>query len=52
MPTKDRFAPEFDHMVLLVNLEKAYLVDGGFGDTFRNPIALPDGIIEDMEIQR
>ena len=45
---EDRFTPEFDHMVLLVNLEKAYLVDVGFGDTFRNPIALPDGIVEDI----
>ena len=44
---EDRFTPEFDHMVLLVNLEKAYLVDVGFGDTFRKPIALPDGIVED-----
>ena len=45
---EDMFTPEFDHMVLLVNLEKAYLVDVGFGDTFRNPIALPDGIVEDI----
>jgi N-hydroxyarylamine O-acetyltransferase len=42
------FTPEFDHMVLLVNLDKAYLVDVGFGDTFRKPIALPDGIVEDI----
>jgi N-hydroxyarylamine O-acetyltransferase len=44
----DMFTPQFDHMVLLVNLEKIYLVDVGFGDTFRNPIALPDGIVEDI----
>ena len=44
---EDRFTPEFDHMVLLVNLEKTYLVDVGFGDTFRKPIALPNGIVED-----
>jgi len=44
---EDRFTPEFDHMVLLVNLAKTYLVDVGFGDTFRKPIALPDGIVED-----
>lgn len=48
MPTKERFTPEFDHMVLLVDLEKAYLVDVGFGDSFRIPIALPDGISEDI----
>ena len=47
IPTKDRFTSEFDHMVLLVNLEKVYLVDVGFGDTFRKPIALPDGIVKD-----
>jgi N-hydroxyarylamine O-acetyltransferase len=45
---EDKFTPQFDHMVLLVNLEKAYLVDVGFGDTFRKPIALPDGILEDI----
>ena len=45
---EDKFTPEFDHMALLVNLEKAYLVDVGFGDTFRNPIALPDGNVEDI----
>ncbi len=45
---EDRYTPEFDHMVLLVNLDKAYLVDVGFGDTFRKPIVLPDGIVEDI----
>lgn len=48
MSTKDRFTPEFDHMVLLVDLEKTYLVDVGFGDNFRKPIALPDGKSEDI----
>ena len=48
MPTIERFSPEFDHMVLLVNLDKTHLVDVGFGDTFRKPIALPDGIVEDI----
>lgn len=48
MPTKDRFTPEFDHMVLLVDIEKTYLVDVGFGDSFRRPIALPDGKCEDI----
>jgi N-hydroxyarylamine O-acetyltransferase len=45
---EDRFNPQFDHMVLLTDLEKTYLVDVGFGDTFRKPIALPDGIVEDI----
>jgi len=47
-PAEDRFTPEFDHMVLLVELEKTYLVDAGFGDAFRKPIAMPDGIVEDI----
>ena len=48
LPTKKRFTPEFDHLVLLVDLEKTYLVDVGFGDSFRQPIALPDGRSEDI----
>jgi N-hydroxyarylamine O-acetyltransferase len=43
MSTKERFSPEFDHMILLVDIEKTYLVDVGFGDSFRKPTALPDG---------
>ena len=35
-------------MVLLVDLEKTYLVDVGFGDAFRRPIAMPDGFVEDI----
>jgi len=48
MPKKDSFTPEFDHMVLLVDLEKIYLADVGFGDAFRKPIAMPDGESEDI----
>ena len=48
MPKINRFSPEFDHMGLLIDLEKTYLVDVGFGDSFRKPIALPDGIVEDI----
>ena len=44
----DRFTPEFDHMVLLVQMDKIYLVDVGFGDCFRKPIALPGGLVEDI----
>lgn len=47
-PIDDRFTPEFDHMVLLVHLNRTYLIDVGFGDTFRKPIAMPDGEIEDI----
>lgn len=34
--------PEFDHMVLLVQLERRWLVDVGFGDSFFEPLALDD----------
>jgi N-hydroxyarylamine O-acetyltransferase len=39
----DGFGPEFDHMVLLVELERAWLADVGFGAAFREPLQLePD----------
>ncbi|MFQ5871588.1 MAG: arylamine N-acetyltransferase [Candidatus Geothermarchaeales archaeon] len=44
----DTFTPEFDHMVLLVDLDKTYLVDVGFGDSFRKPLAVPNGEVEDI----
>lgn len=40
---KQELGPEFDHMTLLVHLDKDYLVDVGFGDSFRIPIEMPDG---------
>jgi N-hydroxyarylamine O-acetyltransferase len=39
---------EFDHMTLLVKLDKSYLVDVGFGDSFRSPIVFPDGEEQDI----
>lgn len=36
------FSEEFDHMTLLVSLEERWLVDVGFGDTFREPLRLDD----------
>jgi N-hydroxyarylamine O-acetyltransferase len=45
---KCSFGPEFDHMTLLVHLNSDYLVDVGFGDSFRNPIKLPDGEVADI----
>ena len=42
-----QFSPELDHMVLLIALDKTYLVDVGFGDSYRKPITVPDGEIED-----
>jgi N-hydroxyarylamine O-acetyltransferase len=48
LPREDKFTPDFDHMVLLVHLDKTYLVDVGFGDSFRQPIEMPDGEEEDI----
>lgn len=38
----------YDHMVLFVQLNQMYLVDVGFGDSFRKPIALLNGHVEDV----
>jgi len=37
------FGPEFDHMLLQVELEEPWLVDVGFGDSFVNPIMFRAG---------
>jgi N-hydroxyarylamine O-acetyltransferase len=37
-----RFGPEFDHMALLVNLDKRWLADVGFGDSFLEPLLLDE----------
>jgi N-hydroxyarylamine O-acetyltransferase len=34
------FGPDFDHMTLLVSLNDRWLVDVGFGDSFREPLQL------------
>ena len=49
----NELGPEFDHMALLVHLKKGlldkdFLVDVGFGDSFRIPIELPKGKVEDV----
>jgi len=36
------FGPDFDHMALMVTLEKRWLVDVGFGDSFREPLLLDE----------
>ncbi len=38
--------PEFDHLVLLVALETPWLVDVGFGHSFRTPMPLVDGRVQ------
>ena len=40
--TKGEFGPPFDHMTLLVELEKRWLADVGFGDSFREPLLLDE----------
>ena len=37
------FGPEFDHMLLKVDLEEPWLVDVGFGDSFVDPIVFRAG---------
>ena len=36
------FGPDFDHMTLLVSLAERWLVDVGFGDSFREPLRLDE----------
>jgi N-hydroxyarylamine O-acetyltransferase len=36
------FGPSFDHMALMVSLEQRWLVDVGFGDSFREPLLLDE----------
>ncbi len=37
------FGPEFDHLTLRVDLEEPWLVDVGFGDSFREPLRFAPG---------
>ena len=36
------FSPPFDHMALMVSLEQRWLVDVGFGESFREPLLLDE----------
>jgi N-hydroxyarylamine O-acetyltransferase len=36
------FGPDFDHMTLMVTLDERWLVDVGFGDSFREPLLLDE----------
>ena len=42
------YTPDFDHMTLMVSLDERWLVDVGFGDTFREPLRLDD---RDVQVQ-
>jgi N-hydroxyarylamine O-acetyltransferase len=41
--------PEFDHMVLLVRLDREFLADVGNGESVRDPLALEGGEISEAE---
>ncbi len=48
---KNEFGPEFDHMTLLVQfpkVDKYYLTDVGFGDSFRVPVEIAEGEVNDI----
>lgn len=45
---RGEYGPPFDHMALIVHLDRPYLVDVGFGDSARGPIALPHGRTADV----
>jgi N-hydroxyarylamine O-acetyltransferase len=36
--------PDFDHMVLLVDMEEPWIADVGFGDSFLEPLRLDAGV--------
>lgn len=37
---KGVFGPDFDHMALMVTIDERWLVDVGFGDSFREPLLI------------
>ena len=41
-PDQNKYGPEFDHLILLIDFDKRYLVDVGFGDSFSKPFPLPN----------
>jgi len=43
------FGPDFDHMTLMVSLEERWLVDVGFGDSFRQPLLIDNRDVQAQE---
>jgi N-hydroxyarylamine O-acetyltransferase len=43
------FGPDYDHMALLVSLERPWLADVGFGDSFERPLALDTSAVQEQE---
>lgn len=46
--TEGTLGPEFDHLALLVHLDQPYLVDVGFGDSYRRPLPITGEEVEDI----
>jgi N-hydroxyarylamine O-acetyltransferase len=44
------FGPPFDHLTLRVDLDQPWLVDVGFGDSFRLPLPLESSAIQKQEM--
>jgi N-hydroxyarylamine O-acetyltransferase len=42
------FGPPYDHMALMVALEERWLVDVGFGDSFREPLRLDTRTVQEQ----
>jgi N-hydroxyarylamine O-acetyltransferase len=42
------FGPPFDHMALVISLEERWLVDVGFGDSFREPLRLDARTVQEQ----
>lgn len=49
MDSNGTFGPEFDHMTLMVTLEQRWLVDVGFGDSFRHPLLLDSRDVQESD---
>jgi N-hydroxyarylamine O-acetyltransferase len=45
------YGPDFDHLALIVHLEERWLVDVGFGDSFRRPLRLDERAGQEVEGQ-
>ncbi len=44
------FGPEFDHLMLRVDLEEPWLADVGFGEGFREPLRLRAGEVQRQDV--
>jgi N-hydroxyarylamine O-acetyltransferase len=49
MAVDGHVGPEFDHMVLLVSLDREYLADVGNGQSVRDPLPLDGDVISEAE---